>query len=476
MSDKILVVDDEESIRWVLTTSLEKKGYKVDLGKNGSEGLHKALNTSYALILLDINMPDISGLKVLDELKSRKVETPIVLITAQNTVSNAITGIRQGAYDYVAKPFDLDEVNDLVGKAIKNAKRSSKGKRKEKTGLDHKDEINLGIIVGKSREMLKIYKTVGRIADKDVTVLLTGESGTGKELITQTIHSNSYRRKNKLVSVNISAIPKELIESELFGYEKGAFTGADSAKTGRFEEANHGTLQIDEIGEMSPDLQSKLLRVLEENKLYRLGSEKPVEIDVRIVACTNRDLKHEVRNGKFREDLYYRLNAITINLPPLRKRKDDIPILIEYFIKKYSEDFKLEHKEISDEAVQKFIEYPWPGNVRELENTIKRILLLIPDNVINLEHINDETRHIISKKKESDEAMDEAISEALNLFISEHDSSLNNVYQEVINRTENELFKIILEKTKGNKKKAAIMLGINRNTLSKKLSESGLDH
>lgn len=476
MSDKILVVDDEESIRWVLTTSLEKKGYKVDSGKNGSEGLHKALNTNYSLILLDINMPDISGLKVLDELKSRNVETPIVLITAQNTVSNAIVGIRQGAYDYVAKPFDLDEVNKLVGKAIKNAKQSSKSRRKEKNRLDHKNEMNLSIIVGKSKEMLKIYKTVGRIADKDVTVLLTGESGTGKELITQTIHSNSYRRNNKLVSINISAIPKELIESELFGYEKGAFTGADSAKMGRFEEANHGTLQIDEIGEMSLDLQSKLLRVLEENKLYRLGSEKPIDINVRIVACTNKDLKHEVRNGKFREDLYYRLNAITINLPPLRKRKDDIPILIEHFIKKYSEIFKLEHKELSDEVAQKFIEYPWPGNVRELENTIKRILLLIPDNVINLEHINDETKHIISKRKEADEAMNEAINEALNLFISEHDNSLNNVYQEVINITENELFKIILEKTKGNKKKAAGMLGINRNTLSKKLSESDMDY
>jgi len=303
MSDKILVVDDEESIRWVLTTSLEKKGYKVDLGKNGSEGLHKALNTNYSLILLDINMPDISGLKVLDELKSRNVETPIVLITAQNTVSNAIVGIRQGAYDYVAKPFDLDEVNKLVGKAIKNAKQSSKSKRKEKNSVDQKNEMNLSIIVGKSKEMLKIYKTVGRIADKDVTVLLTGESGTGKELITQTIHSNSYRRNNKLVSINISAITKELSESERLGYEKGAFTGADSAKMGRFEEANHGNLQIDEIGEMSLDLQSKLLRVLEENKMYRLGSEKPIEINVRIVACTNRDLKNEERNGKLREDL-----------------------------------------------------------------------------------------------------------------------------------------------------------------------------
>jgi len=473
MSDKILVVDDEESIRWVLSTSLEKEGYKVDVGEDGREGLDKALKRNYNLILLDINMPDISGLEVLDKLKSDNVQTPVILITAQNTVSNAITGIKQGAYDYIAKPFDLDEVNTLVKKAIKNTKQSKKaGKKKEKGVAD--DELNLGVIVGKSKEMLKIYKTVGRIADKDVTVLLTGESGTGKELITKAIHSNSHRRKNKLVSVNISAIPRELIESELFGHEKGAFTGAHSSKIGRFEEANHGTLHIDEIGDMSADLQSKLLRVLEENTLYRLGSETPIEVDVRIVASTNRDLKAEIENGKFREDLYYRLNAITIHLPPLRNRKEDIPILIEHFIKKYAEIFKLENMELSDEVIEKFMEYPWPGNVRELENSIKRISLLSPDRIINLGHIKDEAPHIVSSAGEIS-GSDQELTDILNRFVNDFDSSSNTIYQEIINKIERRLFSIILDKTNGNKKKAANLLGINRNTLAKKLTALGLD-
>ena len=473
MSDKILVVDDEESIRWVLSTSLEKKGHKVDLGENGREGLEKAFNTNYSLILLDINMPDISGLDVLNKLKSSNVKTPVILITAQNTVSNAIVGIKQGAYDYIAKPFDLDEVNILVNKAIENEKQSKKIKKKEDTEV-REDASQLDVIVGKSKEMLKIYKTVGRIADKDVTVLLTGESGTGKELVTKAIHTNSYRRNNKLVSVNIAAIPKELIESELFGHEKGAFTGAHSSKIGRFEEANHGTLNIDEIGEMPADLQSKLLRVLEENKLYKLGSEKPIEVDVRIVASTNRDLKSEIRDGKFREDLYYRLNAITIDILPLRKRKEDIPILVEHFIKKYSETFKLENKEISDEVIEKFIEYPWPGNVRELENTIKRIILLTPDRVINLGHIKDEAPHIVSKAAET-AGIDQAVNDILNQYVSEYDSSSNRIYHEVINKVERQLFRIILDKTNSNKKRAATILGINRNTLAKKLSELDLD-
>ena len=473
MSEKILVVDDEESIRWVLSTSLEKAGYLVDLGEDGSQGIEKALNTNYSLILLDINMPDISGLDVLAKLKSNNIEIPIILITAQNTVSNAITGIKHGAYDYIAKPFDLDEVNILVSKAIDNRKQSKKVKKKKDKAYPE-EELNLGVIVGKSKEMLRIYKTVGRIADKDVTVLLTGESGTGKELITKAIHTNSHRRNNKLVSVNISAIPKELIESELFGHEKGAFTGAHSSKIGRFEEANHGTLHIDEIGEMSADLQSKLLRVLEENMLYRLGSETPVEIDVRIVASTNRDLKSEIKQGKFREDLYYRLNAITIDLPPLRNRKEDIPILAEHFIDKYSEIFNLGSKIISDEVIEKFIEYPWPGNVRELENAIKRVILLAPDKVINLGHIAEETPYILSKTGELEEK-DQVINDILNQYISDYDSASNTIYQDVISNIERQLFRIILDKTNGNKKKAATMLGINRNTLAKKLSELGLE-
>ena len=473
MKNRILVVDDEESIRWVLSTSLEKQGYEVDLGVNGKEALEKALSNKYSLIILDINMPDISGLSVLKELKEKNYKRPVVLITAQNTVNNAITGIKLGAYDYIAKPFDLDEINNLVKKILANFKQNEKVKKKK--GKEFTDsELNLGIIVGKSPEMLEIYKTVGRIADKDITVLLTGESGTGKELITQAIHTNSSRNENKLVSVNISAIPKDLIESELFGHEKGAFTSAHNAKKGRFEEADKGTLLIDEIGEMSSDLQSKLLRVLEENKFYRLGSETPIEVDVRIVASTNRDLNYEIENGNFREDLYYRLNAISISLPPLRNRKDDIPILLEFFNNKYCEKFKIEKKIFLKETIQILIDYSWPGNVRELENTIKRVILLSPDNVINPNHLQEQAPHII-KGSSIKGGTNQQIKDIVNNLVSNLHESSGNVYSDIINKFEKQLLEIILDKTNGNKKKAALILGINRNTLAKKLSEFNLN-
>ncbi len=473
MKNRILVVDDEESIRWVLSTSLEKEGYEVDLGVNGAEGLEMALTNNYSLLILDINMPDISGLSVLKELKENNYNRPVVLITAQNTVNNAITGIKLGAYDYIAKPFDLDDVNSLVKKILANFNQNEKAKKKNVPDITD-SELNLGIIVGKSPEMLDIYKTVGRIADKDITVLITGESGTGKELITKAIHSNSSRSEEKLVSVNISAIPKELIESELFGHEKGAFTGAQSAKKGRFEEADKGTLHIDEIGEMSADLQSKLLRVLEENKFYRLGSETPIEVDVRIVTSTNRDLAAEIADGNFREDLFYRLNAISINLPPLRNRKDDIPILIEFFNNKYSETFKIEKKVLSKETVDALIDYRWPGNVRELENTIKRVILLSPDKVINNDHLLEQAPHIIKGVKDRG-GTNQEINDIVNSLVSKLEGSSGNVYSDIINKFEKQLLEIILDKTNGNKKKAAEILGINRNTLSKKLTEFDLN-
>ena len=473
MKNRILIADDEESIRWVLSTSLEKQGYEVEEAVNGTEALEKALTNDYSLIILDINMPDITGLSVLKELKEKNYEKPIVLITAQNTVNNAITGIKLGAYDYIAKPFDLDDVNKLVKKILENFSQNEKAKKK-KTEEITDSELNLGIIVGKSPEMLDIYKTVGRIADKDITVLITGESGTGKELITKAIHSNSSRSGEKLVSVNISAIPKDLIESELFGHEKGAFTGAQNSKKGRFEEADGGTLHLDEIGEMSADLQSKLLRVMEESKFYRLGSETPIEVDVRIVTSTNRDLPAEIENGNFREDLFYRLNAISINLPPLRNRKDDIPILLEFFNGKYSENFEIEKKVFSKETVQALTDYSWPGNVRELENTIKRVILLTPDKVINNDHILEHAPHIIKGAK-SRGGTSQEINDIVNSLVSTLEGSSGNVYSDIINKFEKQLLEIILDQTNGNKKKAAEILGINRNTLSKKLTEFDLN-
>lgn len=465
MENRILIADDEEDIRWILETSLKKSGFKVECAENGEDAVRKACEEHYSLILLDINMPDMNGFEVLNHLRDRGVDSPIIFITAQNTVSNAIDSIQLGAYDYLTKPFDLEEVKLFAERAIKNYEAG----RKIRLSQDSEENISFEEIVGSSPDMLNVYKLIGRTASKNITVLVTGESGTGKELIARAIHHNSPRRKKRLVSVNISAIPKELIESELFGYEKGAFTGAAALKKGRFEEADGGTLHIDEIGELSTDLQSKLLRAIEEKQIYRLGSEKPVSVDPRIIASTNKNLRDAVAEGSFREDLFYRLNVISIDLPPLRKRKEDIRELVRHFLNKYSAEFGTEKKVLSTEAEQMLISHTWPGNVRELENTIKRLLVLTPDSIIS----GEETKEAIDSQagRGETETAERKTEELVRMMVENSDLSLQNVHEEVIGKVEKQLIRAILEKTDGNMKQAAAILGINRNTLSKKISD-----
>lgn len=465
MKNRILVADDEENIRWILETSLKKSGFEVDCARSGRDAVGKAGQRTYSLILLDINMPDLSGFEVMTRLRNDGVDSPVIFITAQNTVSNAIDSMQLGAYDYITKPFDLDEVNRFAEKAVRNyraAKQAPPGERES-------DDVSLEEIVGSSAQMLEVYKLVGKIADKDVTVLVTGESGTGKELIAKAIHSNSPRRKKRLVSVNISAIPKELMESELFGYEKGAFTGATALKKGRFEEAEGGTLHMDEIGELSIDLQSKLLRAIEEKRIYRLGGEKPISVDARIVASTNRNLRECVREGTFREDLFYRLNVISVNLPPLRERKEDVKELARHFLARHSAELGIESKTLLPEAEEILTAHHWPGNVRELENTIKRLLVLSPDSAIGAE----ETKNAVEAPEEEGEGagdLDGKIELLVSDMLKKTDISAGNVHREIVGLFERRLIGAVLEKTEGNMKRAAEILGINRNTLSKKMS------
>ncbi|MGB2693174.1 MAG: sigma-54 dependent transcriptional regulator [Thermodesulfobacteriota bacterium] len=471
MKKRILVVDDEESIRWVLGKCLEKEGYTVEFGEDGSEGIDKALSGNFSSIILDITMPDMTGFDVLNEIKSKGIESPVIIITAQNTVKNAIDAMKQGAYDYIAKPFDLDEVKITVARAIQSYENS----KKLDILLDESTEIDtLQDIVGQSQAMLNIYKMIGRVAERDITVLVNGESGTGKELVARAIHTNSMRRDKKLVAVNIAAIPKELLESELFGYQKGAFTGASISRQGRFEEADGGTLHLDEIGDMPHELQTKLLRILEEKKLYKLGSEKPSPIDVRIVASTNKNLEKEVEDGNFREDLYYRLNAITIKIPPLRNRIEDVIPLTEHFLSKYGKELGVGTRTLSDKAKETITSYNWPGNVRELENIIKRMLVLSSDSVITRETLLDAAPHLEGKGRESQESLDSLIKNEINLILDNQDeASADKIYETIIKKVEKPLIELILETTNGNKKKAALILGINRNTLSKKMEELG---
>lgn len=475
MKKKILVVDDEESIRWVLGTCLEKAGYSVEYGETGSEALEKTNSEKFSLIILDIKMPDLGGLEVLEELRTNGVDIPVIIITAQNTVKNAIEAMKRGAYDYIAKPFDLDEVKLTAQRAIESYENSKKlellnAKLKEAVEQEPYDGM-----IGRSAAMLKIYKTIGRVAEKDLTILITGESGTGKELVAHRIHFDSRRREEKFVAVNIAALPKELLESELFGYEKGAFTGAAIRKQGRFEDAHRGTLLLDEIGEMPIELQAKLLRVLEEKQFYRLGGEKPIEVDARVVASTNKDLQKEVEKGTFRKDLYYRINTITIELPPLRERKEDIPILVEHFVQKYSEQLYVGKRMviISGEANQILLEYNWPGNVRELENTIKRVLVLSSDTMITSDTLLDAAPYLNAINKKENAFDDLVLAEILNL-LSLNQESPNGIFNMLIKRVEKPIIEAILKITKGNKKKAAAILGINRNTLSKKIEELGI--
>jgi len=465
---KILVVDDEESIRWVLKTLLDKKGYEVRTAENGKSALKSVSSEKFSVILLDLNLPDINGFEVLEKINKRNTKSSIIVITAQNSGKNAIEAMRLGAYDYISKPFDIDEVAFLVNKAVENYKHTIELEKLKNDQSIYVDASNG--IVGKSAVMTKIYKTIGKIADKDITVLITGESGTGKELIARAIHYNSPRKKNNLVSVNIAAIPNELLESELFGYEKGAFTGATIRKIGRFEEANNGTLHLDEIGDIPLAMQSKLLRVLEDKSLYRLGSEKPINLNVRVIVSTNRILAKEVEEGNFRKDLFYRLNAIEVEVPPLRERKDDIPLLINYFQDKYSLELGVEKKVFSDQAKRIIDNHNWPGNVRELENTIKRLMILCSDTIINQENLLEAAPNLIGTKLKED-TFESIVSEQISRYVNSFEGNIPpDFYEFIMNKIEKPLIGEILRITNGNKKKAAEILGINRNTLAKKLS------
>ncbi|MEZ4547719.1 MAG: sigma-54 dependent transcriptional regulator [Thermodesulfobacteriota bacterium] len=434
--------------------------------------MESASTGGFSSVILDITMPDMTGFDVLNELRNRHIDPPVIIITAQNTVKNAIDAMKQGAYDYLAKPFDLDEVRITVQRAIESYENA---KKLEFLKQEPGDTDSLHDIVGKSQAMLNIYKMIGRVAERDITVLIIGESGTGKELVTKAIHSNSTRRDEKLVSVNIAAIPKDLLESELFGYEKGAFTGAALSKQGRFEEAHRGTLHLDEIGDMPAELQTKLLRILEERKFYRLGSERPTPVDVRIIASTNKELEKEVAEGRFREDLFYRLNAITIKIPPLRKRLEDVIPLIEHFLAKYSKELRVATRTLSDEAREMAKNYNWPGNVRELENMIKqRSLILTSDTVITKETLLVAAPHMEDNGRQEDENLSEIISSEVKYLLGPGDAE-GSVYEIILKKIEKPLIQSILQVTKGNKKKAAQVLGINRNTLSKKIDELGLN-
>ena len=374
--ERILIADDEADLRALLTDLLSEEAYEVESVSSGSEVLAKVgKDSGYSLLLLDLMMPGMSGLDVLEKLRSDGNDVPVIMITAHGTSANAIRAMQIGAYDYLQKPFDLEEVLIVVRRLFEHQSLASRVRELEQRN-DPRERM-----IGRSPAMREIYKTIGRVAQSDVSVLVTGETGTGKELVANIIHNYSGR-KGEFIPVNCAALPETLIESELFGHEKGAFTGAVTQRKGRFEQANKGTIFLDEVGEISLGVQKKLLRVLQEGEIERVGGTGIIKVDVRVLAATNRDLLEEVRQGNFREDLYYRLNVINIHMPPLRERRGDIPPLVEHFLGKYRYKPGASPTKISEEAMQRLEGYHWPGNVRQLENEIERAVTLSQGRVI----------------------------------------------------------------------------------------------
>ncbi len=370
---RILVVDDEAAMRQSLRDWLMEDDYEVDLAASGEDAISMARDRSWDIILLDLKMPGMDGLETMIRLKKMIPETEILMMTAYGSIDTAVQAMKEGAFDYLVKPFDPDEIDMLIKKIVAHKELVLENilLRKKLAERHQYDEI-----IGKSDAMQEVFDLISRVARTDSTVLITGESGTGKELIAQAIHGNSNRCYMPFIAVSCGALPDSLLESELFGYEKGAFTGAENSKKGRFEMANKGTLFLDEIGDISLKTQVDLLRVLQQRELMRLGSEEVIKVDVRILAATNRDLQKAIKENRFREDLYYRLNVISIHVPPLRERKEDIPLLVKAFIEKYCLELNKEVVKIAPSALKLLLGYDWPGNVRELENVIERALVI----------------------------------------------------------------------------------------------------
>ncbi|WP_298268053.1 sigma-54 dependent transcriptional regulator [Geobacter sp.] len=473
--NRILVADDEESMRWVLSKALRKKGFTVDLARDGEEALRLIQSNPYDLAILDIKMPGLSGLELLDRARELKSDLLMVIMTAEASMKNAVEAMKRGAYDYITKPFDLDVIDAIIEKVSKARELTSQmSVLKEELKERYLLEKN---IIGNSPAMREIYKTIGKVAPSDITVLVRGESGTGKELIARAIHFNSKRIGKPFIALNCAAIPKELLESELFGFEKGAFTGATERKLGKFEQANGGTIFLDEIGDMPLDLQAKILRVLQEKEVTRTGGSQNISVDVRIVAATNQDLEELARKKQFREDLFYRLNVVPLQLVPLRERKEDIPLLVEYFLKKTCAELEVAARTCSPEAMTLLTSYGWPGNVRELENTIKRAVILSSDPLLTPADFPGLRVQRGGEPAATDELSLEALVDMkLRVSLTNLDKmETGDIYNLVLRQIERPLVRFVLEKTRGNQVKAADILGINRNTLRKKIQELGIE-
>ena len=467
MKKKVLIADDDEGILWVLQKMFKDKKIDTAEARDGKTALEMLKSQDFSVAIMDIKMPEKDGLDVLKEIRTDGLKIPIIIMTAQGTMKNAIEAIKGGAFDYITKPFDVGELEIIVDRALEYRKlKDEVSNLKDRLKEKWASEVTF---VGKGKAVQDVFKTVGKIAPKDVPVIIQGESGTGKELVAKLIHTNSPRNEGPFIAVNSAAIPKELMESELFGYEKGAFTGAVETRLGKFELANNGTLFLDEIGDMPLDLQSKLLRAIQGQEFYRVGGKQPIKVDVRIIAATHQDIEKAVEEKRFREDLLYRLNVVVIKLPPLRNRKEDILLLAEYFLQRFQEEMGIEPRTLSPKAAEAIKAYLWPGNVRELENILRRAVILSPNPVLSSDDL------ALPQKKQNKESLEDIIYNRLEGFINSIDvKGKHELYATIVPFMERPLIRLVLKKTGGNQVKTAELLGINRNTLRKKIKELGI--
>jgi len=447
MKKRILIVEDDEIMRITIRDALNKEGFETSAYDNGKEGITALNNDDFSLVITDIRLPDMLGLDILKTIKEKADQIPVIVMTAFGTIKDAVDAMKLGAFDYITKPFSLDEFTLIVKRALQIKELKEENIRLKR---DLSDCLSYPNIIGESDEMARIFEFVEQVSKTDSTILITGESGTGKELIASSIHYQSKRRNGALIKVNCAAFPEHLVESELFGYEKGAFTGAAKTKPGRFERADRGTIFLDEIGDLPHAVQTKLLRVLQDGSFERLGGTHTVTVDARIIAATNRNIQEDVKSGRFREDLYYRLNVIPVHLPALRERKDDIPLLLDHFLGIYN--CRLGKRvRMQNEVIAALIDYEFPGNVRELENIVERCVALSVNGVVDTENLPP---HILNTQESPPSMM-----------------KLN----EVASEAEKTHIMKILKITGGNKTKTAEMLGISRKSLWEKMKSQNIE-
>jgi len=470
----ILVADDDAAIRTVLNQALSRAGYQVRITSNATTLWRWVSSGEGDLVITDVVMPDENAFDLLPRIKKARPDLPVLVMSAQNTFMTAIKASERGAYDYLPKPFDLTEMLGIIARALAEPKQRERPMRED--GADNMP------LVGRSAAMQEIYRVLARLMQTDLTLMITGESGTGKELVARALHDYGKRRNGPFVAINMAAIPRDLIESELFGHEKGAFTGAQTRSAGRFEQAEGGTLFLDEIGDMPMDAQTRLLRVLQQGEYTTVGGRIPIRTDVRIVAATNKDLKSVINQGLFREDLFYRLNVVPLRLPSLRDRAEDIPDLIRHFARQVERE-GLPAKRFDAGALEALKAYSWPGNVRELENLIRRLTALYPQDVFTRETIENELRTDNQEEvrmAQGDPVRDVTIAQAVEENMRRYFSSFGDglppegLYQRVLQEMEHPLILAALTATRGNQIRAAELLGLNRNTLRKKIRELGI--